>query len=278
MGTFRGVEDKQKKQPYTQNISPNRQPSLNFSTYRHVNFRIVRTNSGERPLSPEEEENFKSRLSKIWEGMKTPSVTPKWKDIISNKSTDLWLSQIAEHIPTNVKLILASPHPPTPAQLKSLPWSNTTDGGVFAWCSEANGKQDSTKKTFYVYIGSASKGDGGLNFRKSHMLSPSATPHDEGLKRKIKDLGLNAEGEFKTLSIVPFENGFDGKVTDVRALAILTRWALTIWLGAVDEGLKPKVKELVPWDLENIEYFGLVGDNPLETDFNGSDKATKGEN
>lgn len=46
---------------------------------------------------------------------------------------------------------------PIPAQLKSLPWSNKTDIGIFAWCTEANGKQDSIENTVYVYSGSASK-------------------------------------------------------------------------------------------------------------------------
>ena len=53
---------------------------------------------------------------------------------------------------------------------------------------------------------------------------------------------------------------------------------LTIWIAAVDEGLKPEVKDRVPWDSENIDYFGLVGGGPLETNFNGSEKATKREN
>ena len=59
-------------------------------------------------------------------------MTADWKDIISSLPLDEWLSWIAEHIPTNVKLMLASPQPPTFAQLESLAWSDTTDGGVFA--------------------------------------------------------------------------------------------------------------------------------------------------
>jgi hypothetical protein len=124
------------------------------------------------------------------------------------------------------------------------------DAGLYRW-------------TLYDYIGSASDYRGGLSLRKSHMLSRLARPHDEALKRKIKDLGLNSKGEFKTLFTVSFENGFDGDVMDIRALAILARWALMIWLGAVDDGLKPAIKDLVPWGIENIEYIGLAGDNPL---------------
>jgi hypothetical protein len=106
--------------------------------------------------------------------------------------------------------------------------------------------QDSIDKTLYVYIGSASDYRGGLSIRKCHMLSRLTRPHDEALKRKIKDLGLNS-GDLKTLFTVSFENGFDGDVMDVRALVILARWALMVWLGAVDDGLKPVIKDLVPW-------------------------------
>lgn len=54
--------------------------------------------------------------------------------------------------------------------------------------------------------------------------------------------------------------------------------ALMIWLGAIDEKLKPKIKDLVPWGLENIEYVGLAGDNPLASNTNKSDKPKNGGN
>jgi len=100
------------------------------------------------------------------------------------------------------------------------------------------------------------------------MLLPSSKPHDEALKSKIKSLDLRPEGEFITLFKVPFKNGLED-VMNVRALAILARTILMIWLGAADEGLKPAIKDLVPWRLENIKYLGLAGDNPLATTFNG---------
>lgn len=186
VGLSRGVEDKQivsdslyarfyiclqleKKQPYTQNFPPNR----------------------------EKEEIFMSRMSKIWEGMMTFERAAEWNDIILSRKKDEWLSRITKHIPVDVKLMLVSPHPLTPAQIKSLPWSNTADGDVFAWCTEPNRKQNSTEKILHGYIGSASKFHGGLSFRKSHMLSRSTILHGGGLKFKFKDLDLNSEGEFK---------------------------------------------------------------------------------
>jgi hypothetical protein len=228
-------------------------------------------------LSLKEEEIFESRLSKIWEGMMTFEMTKEWKRIISELPAEKWLSRITEHTPADVKSMLVSPHPPTPAQIKSLPWSDTTDAGVLAWCSEPNGKLKSTGKTLHVYIGSASSRYGGMRFRKSHMLSKSITPHDETLKLKTKDRDLNSEAEYKRLLIVPFKNDFGGGVMDVRVLVVLARLVLIIWLGAVDERRKPKIKDLVPWRLENIEYLGLAKDNPLAIDLKKTGR-TKKEN
>ena len=201
---------------------------------------------------------------------------PQWDLILSSRPEHEWLSLIVEHTPEDVKSMLVSSHPPTPARLKDLPWSNTADGGVLAWCTEAIGEQDSTEEKLYVYVGSASDCRGGLRIRKSHMLAQWSKPHDEALKLKIKDLGLDSKGECKELFIVPFENGFAGDVIHVRALVILARVALMIWLGAGDEKLKRKTKDLVPWGLEDIEYVGLAGGNPLELEINEGNKQ-KGE-
>jgi hypothetical protein len=66
--------------------------------------------------------------------------------------------------------MLVSPGPLTPAQLKDLPWSNTTDVEVLAWCTKAIGEQD-TEKTLYVYVGFASDCCGGFSIRMSHILA-----------------------------------------------------------------------------------------------------------
>ena len=227
---------------------------------------------GLRALSPEEEQAFESQFSTIWEGMMALERKPEWEGIISRLRSDVCFPLISSHIPVGIKRILISSHPPTPAKLKSLAWSNTTDAGVFTWWTEVGGKQESGEKTVYVYVGSASNHPGGLIFRKRYMLSRSAEPHDEALKRKIKDLGLSPKGQFGTLFTVPFENSFEGDVLDVRAFSILTRLLLMIWLGAVGGELKSKTKDLVPWKLGKIQYIGLATDNPLLTDINKSDE------
>ena len=104
------------------------------------------------------------------------------------------------------------------------------------------------------------------------MLSRSAEPHDEALKRKIKDLGLSPKRQFGELFVVPFKNSLEGGVLEVRALSILARLLLMIWLGAVGGELKSRTKHLVPWKPGKIQYIGLATDNPLLTDINKSDE------
>ncbi|KAE9376365.1 hypothetical protein N431DRAFT_400536 [Stipitochalara longipes BDJ] len=246
--TFSGAENKQK--PHVQNFSSHREPAL----------------------SPEEEQVFESQFSTIWKGMMDLKKKPEWEGTISRRQSDVWFSRISSHIPVDIKRILISPHPPTPAKLKSLEWSDTPNAGVFIWWTEVSGKQESGEKTVYVYVGSASNHYGGLISRKHHMLSGCAKPHDEALKRKIKDLGLSPKGQFGTLFAVPFKNSLESEVLDVRALSILTRLLLMIWLGAVGGQLKSRTKHLVPWKPGKIRYIGLATDNPLLTDINKGGK------
>jgi hypothetical protein len=149
---------------------------------------------------------------------------------------------------------------------------------VFAWCFKPNEKQVSIEMTGYLYIGSASRYPGGLSIRKRRMLLPSPRTQDQALKSKIQRLGLCPDKEFIPLFRVPFKNGSSDDVIHVRALVILARTVLMIWLGAVDKGLKPAIKDLVPWELEDIKYLGLAGDNPLAVNINGGGGAKKRDN
>jgi hypothetical protein len=206
-------------------------------------------------------------------------VAADWEDRISSVPTGVWLSRIAEHIPTNVKLILVSPEPPTLARLKSLPWSDTIDGGVFAWRFKPNRKQVSVRKTGYLCMGSVSGYSGGLRTNRRRWLFSIAFPslglQDKALISKITRLDLTPDGEFITLFVVPFKNGSKDEVMNDIVLVKLARMVLMIWLGAADEGWEPAIKDLVPWGLENIEYHGLTGHNPLATKFKGRDGTKK---
>lgn len=63
-----------------------------------------------------------------------------------------------------------------------------------------------------------------------------------------------------------------GDILDVRAMLILTRFVLMIWLATVGGELKLKTRNLIPWKLESIQCIGLATGNPLKIK---STKATK---
>ncbi|KAF8863302.1 hypothetical protein BDZ45DRAFT_670270 [Acephala macrosclerotiorum] len=297
----------QKHPPYIQDSFPNRERSLDPSTCHHIGNRIRSrtTNSPElpsshqkpkpelpinsvklggqdkglQPLSLAEEAIFYSWLSKIWEGLIISRKFARWEDRISSVSTGVWLSRIAEHIPTNVKLILVSPEPPTLARLKSLSWPDTIDGGVSASCFKPKGKQVSARKTGYLFIDSVCGYSGSLRANRGHWLfsiaSPSYGLQDKALISKITRLDLTPDGEFVTLFVVPFKNGSKDEVMNDLVLVKLARIVLMTWLGAADEEWEPEIKDLVPWGLENIEYHGLARSNPLHK-FKGRDGTKSG--
>jgi hypothetical protein len=66
----------------------------------------------------------------------------------------------------------------------------------------------------------------------------------------------------------------DGIMNDI-TLVKLGVMVLMIWLGVVDEVLKPAIKNLVSWELEIIKHHGIAGDNPLATNFNSRDVTKK---
>lgn len=154
--------------------------------------------------------------------------TPEWENIISRLLSEERISCKAEHILTDVKSMLASRQPHTVARLKSLGWPDTTAAGVYAYIGKLNRK--SARKIGNVYIGSASEHRGGLRTRRLNTLLPSPLPSDDSFKCKIKDLDLSQDGEFITLCIVPFKDDSSDGVANVKALVILTRAVLTIWL------------------------------------------------
>jgi hypothetical protein len=104
---------------------------------------------------------------------------------------------------------------------------------------------------------------------------PSLGLQDKALTSKIKRLDLSPDGEFLTLFVVPLKNGSEDEIMNDLVLVKLARVVLMIWLGAVEEGREPAIKDLIPWELENIEYHGLAGDNPLATNFKGRDGTKK---
>lgn len=194
--SFRDILILGKRQQHTQESSFNRERSLDPLAYDDIdseirsgpantpepsslqkpeselpinNAKLGDQDSGLPDLSPQEEAIFNWRLLKIWEGLML-SMNADWKDKVSRLPSGVWLSRIAEHIPTDVKLLLVSPQPPSLTRLNSLPGSETTGSGVFAWCFKPNGKQTSVRNTDYLFIDSASRYSGGLRTRRRRLL------------------------------------------------------------------------------------------------------------
>jgi hypothetical protein len=162
-------------------------------------------------------------------------MTTDWEDKILSIPSGIWLFLITEYIPTNVKLILVLPQFPTLTRLSSLVWSDITDGGVFIWRFKPNGKQVSIQTTGYLYIGSAYRYRCGLSGRRCRLLLSLLGRREEVLISKIKCLDLSPDGEFIPLFIVPFKNGSFNNIENIKALVILARMVLIIWLGAIDK-------------------------------------------
>ena len=173
-----------------------------------------------------------------------------------------WQTMIAETIPQCLVSILASLQTPHLARLESLPRSETTSAGVYAWILKPKRGSFHFDNECYVYIGSATKYDRGLRDRKARFQS---RPYrgDESLIHYINFHRLDRRGKFVTLLEIPFADDSVQEITRVRTLVALAKAVLVIWLGAVDKPSRKAITGLVPWDIETISYLGLVAHNGL---------------
>jgi hypothetical protein len=99
----------------------------------HVSFKIkelaMQESANEPPVvhepedySPELIESVVlNRLRFLFGGLLHLEMTETWRKLLTDKPADSWISAIAESIPTDLKRLLASKHPPTTAQLEALP-------------------------------------------------------------------------------------------------------------------------------------------------------------
>ena len=172
---------------------------------------------------------FQSRLLAIWQRLMTLPMSQKWGETISSTSTQTWLSKIASHTPAQVYSMLASHRPPSIAQLRSLPWSDTTASGVFAWVLKPRTRSAHSNKECYVYIGSASKHRYGLKGRRSELLSKNFTSGDKSLNYSLREFRLNRQrSRFVTLLELPPRGDSDEEVRNIRQLVTLARGVFTI--------------------------------------------------
>jgi hypothetical protein len=107
-------------------------------------------------------------------------MTKAWKDAVSSESTESWLSDIAKGIPVQVKEVLANHDPPNIATLETLPWTGTTDAGVYGWLLKPKPKLYFNSEC-QLYVGSTGRYRYGLEGRKRQHLSKNPREHNRRL-------------------------------------------------------------------------------------------------
>ena len=220
---------------------------------------------GPQDLPPGLQESlYNSRLMAIWQGLLQSEMTPAWRDAISKKSAEEWLSSITEGIPDSVKKVLGGLQPPTFRELESLPLISTSDVGVYARLVESR-FDFRIPGDRYLYIGSASSYEGGLTRRISQHLEKRHGRRVPRLQRDIKKKDLKGPGRFVTFMVMKIKNPSVEDVLDVRRTVTIAEAILTIWLGAL-QSPSSHLKDISPWDLQTLSYTPWCSHNPLILD------------
>ncbi|KAK4168233.1 hypothetical protein QBC43DRAFT_284873 [Cladorrhinum sp. PSN259] len=220
------------------------------------------------------------RMGHIIEELAKGTLSPRWKEFVSSKSTKEWIETFLPLIPTTIKRVLAAPRPPTIADWDRLEWQRTSSMGVYAWVLKRR-LIHPLDNIPYVCINSATWQGQGLDQRKWLHEARKEHPFFDGV---IKNRGLwRKPGPFITILRWDGENCFDTKYLITFAEAIFTVWfrALRIpgqderlekWIGRADEvervaELKTeysRLNSLSPWGYDQVTYRGMSTHNPLQ--------------
>jgi hypothetical protein len=205
---------------------------------------------------------FKERLINVWDGLIKSEMTPNWRKALAENPSEEWLSRIADGIPESVKKVLGGLQPPTYDSLGMLPPVDTTDAGVYARLLNSRHKLHAATER-YVYVGSASRAQGGLNTRVREHTTKS---HNTRLGRFVKSKKLERPGRFVTLMTMKMKSMDDQDVLDVRRTVTLAEAILTVWLGALECRSRSGLQDLYQWDIGVRDYTPLCSHNPLALD------------
>lgn len=149
----------------------------------------------EKQLSPGD-------YSKFGKAFLESDLTPIWRDVLSEKSGERWLTAILEGIPEDVKKVLGGLHPPAYDELEHLSPVNSTDAGVYARLVTSQ-YEVQTASDRYLYVGSASKYGSGLEGRVNEHIGKRSKTR---LSRNIRTKDLKAPGSFVTLMTMKMVN------------------------------------------------------------------------
>jgi hypothetical protein len=111
-------------------------------------------------------------------------MTPTWREALSKKPAEEWLTPISHGIPGVIKSILSGFQPPTNDELESLPSVDSTDAGVYVRLVKSRLLLQTTDR--YLYVGSASRYNGGLNLRVSQHIKKNKHTRESRLQREIR--------------------------------------------------------------------------------------------
>ena len=218
---------------------------------------------GPRKLSPELTDRvFQARLFELWEALARLEMTEAWRKALQERPVEYWLSSIAQNTPARVKELLAAHEPPTVAKLKELSWIDSHDAGVYGWILPPR-EVIHRERECYLYVGSASKYEYGLSWRRYQHLSESAQLHNRRLRALIRRKGLKRKGHFITLMMVEMDSAEKEEIVRVRHLVTLAEAMFTFWLGALENP-----DSLHPWTMTAVPYSGCCSHNPLTKDIN----------
>lgn len=207
---------------------------------------------------------FNTRLVEIWQGLLKSRMTQAWSEALREKSADEWLSSISAGIPDDVKRVLGGLRPPTWDELESLSFIETNDAGVYARLVKSP-YEFQTVSDRYLYVGSASKYDGGLNARIAQHTIKTRYSRESRLQRDIRTKNLKKTGRFVTLMVMKMDGPQKDVVLDVRRTVTLAESILTVWLNAI-QSPPYDLQSLCPWDSQTLEYTGWSSHNPLTVD------------
>jgi hypothetical protein len=207
---------------------------------------------------------FEARLAEIWDGLLKSEMTQTWRDVLKEKAPEQWLAAVSAGIPMHVKRILGGLQSPTWEELKSIPFVDTKDAGVYARLVESRFEIQAASDR-YMYIGSASKYDFGLGGRIAEHTRKRRRIYQSRLQREIRDMDLKGGDRFITLMIMKLDSLDKEVVLNVRRTVTLTEAILTAWLGAF-RSPPHKLDRLCPWETSFLAYSGWSSHNPLLVD------------
>ncbi|KAI5927189.1 hypothetical protein F4810DRAFT_652736 [Camillea tinctor] len=206
---------------------------------------------------------FSTRLSAIWEGLLEFGMTPAWKEALSEKPAEHWLTIISAGIPEDVKKILGGLKPPTYEELLNLSLFRSTDTGVYAKLVTSRYPFRETAFDRYLFVGSVSQYDSELLVRADQHYREH---NKRRLNAEIKKMDLGAPGRSVTLMTMKTDNIDEESVLNMQMTRTLAESILMVWLG-VFRSPNPQLQTLCPWDFKALHHraWSLL-EFPLEVD------------